>query len=110
MLTFLEASKKISCIQILNERRDYNSFKLLIMKLPDGTFIQFGRNLNDGNFGGYMEHLDSNQEIIRRKSLTSKVATTLFNLYSSGKRTNVDLLKVAINQGFYAVSDYPLES
>lgn len=109
MLTLEQASKEISCIQLLHEQRDYNSFKLLVMKLPDGSFIQFGRNLHDGNFGGYIEHLDSDQKTIRRVSLPSRIAQTLFKVYSTGKRTNVDLLKLAINEGFYSVSDYPLK-
>ena len=109
MLNLEQASKQVSCIQMLNEARNHNSFKLLVMKLPDGTFIQFGRNLHDGNFGGYVEHLDSDQKAIRRVSLPSRIAQTLFKLYSAGKRTNADLLKLAINEGFYSVSDYPLK-
>lgn len=109
MLNLEQASKQVSCIQMLNETRNHNSFKLLAMKLPDGTFIQFGRNLHDGNFGGYIEHLDSDQKTLRVVSLPSRIAQTLFKLYSTGKRTNADLLKLAIHEGFYNVSDYPLK-
>lgn len=109
MLTLEQASKEISCIQVLRETRNHNSFKLLVMKLPDGTFIQFGRNLNDGNYGGYIEHLDVDQKAIRSVSLPSRIAQNLFKLYSTGKRTNADLLKLAIHEGFYNVSDYPLK-